>query len=65
MDDLVEYFDATYIHGQREAVQHQDGQMAVNIVQPALFPINTWNVHQSTLTGASRTNNLCEAWNSR
>ena len=24
-----------------------------------------WNVHQVTLDGEQRTNNLCEAWNSR
>lgn len=29
----------------------------------ALFPITQWNVHDATLTGKSRTNNICEGYN--
>ena len=30
-----------------------------------LFPPQIWNVHQVTIDGEQRTNNLCEAWNHR
>ena len=28
-----------------------------------LFKPETWNVHNATITGAARTNNVCEGWN--
>jgi len=30
---------------------------------PPLYPVDIWNVHETTLLGRSRTNNLCESWN--
>ena len=30
---------------------------------PPLFPPDLWNVNIQTMSGGSRTNNLCEAWN--
>ena len=47
------------------------GETAVSVVYillqrvPAPFPPQVWNVHEATLTGNARTNNLCEGWNTR
>ena len=30
---------------------------------PPLYPVDIWSVHETTLLGRSRTNNLCESWN--
>ena len=30
-----------------------------------MFPIHTWNVHDSTLLGEVRTNNYSESWNNK
>lgn len=30
---------------------------------PPPFPPQIWNVHQTTIDGEDRTNNLCESWN--
>ena len=27
------------------------------------FPLDTWNVHQTTVDDGHRTNNICESWN--
>ena len=32
-------------------------------VVPPLFPPSVWNVHDATLAGRERTNNVCEGWN--
>ena len=32
--------------------------------QPPLFTPDVWSVHVTTVTGANRTNNMCESWNS-
>ena len=29
----------------------------------SIFPPELWNVHEVTISGGSRTNNICEAWN--
>jgi hypothetical protein len=28
-----------------------------------MFPPATWNVHDATVNGDARTNNMCEGWN--
>ena len=70
LDDVVDYFDATYVTGRHRVIQPP----AVNAVaplpparirrQPPLFAPDVWNVHVATVTGADRTNNMCESWNS-
>jgi len=32
-------------------------------VNRTLYPVDIWNVHETTLLGRSCTNNLCESWN--
>ena len=54
---LLDYFLSTYV-----------GVMVVNgngqqVFQQPLFPPQTWNVHNITLNGGDRTNNVCEGWN--
>ena len=67
LEPLVDYFDATYISGTYRKVQRPPGQygtvpsMRVRKTPP-LFPPDLWNVNIQTLSGGSRTNNLCEAW---
>lgn len=65
--DLVDYFDATYVTGSIRRIQRP---VASHLIQPLrirrtppLFPPSLWNVHDVTLAGADRTNNLCESWN--
>ena len=66
--DLVDYFDATYVTGSvrrvhRPATSHRIQPLRVRRIPP-LFPPTVWNVHEVTLAGTDRTNNLCESWNS-
>ncbi|MPC94936.1 hypothetical protein E2C01_090128 [Portunus trituberculatus] len=32
---------------------------------PPIFPIHNWNMHQVTLAGEARTNNISEGWNNK
>ncbi|KAK6169919.1 hypothetical protein SNE40_018439 [Patella caerulea] len=68
LDDLVAYFEATYVNGTCRKLQRPpclDGRIPPIRMRriPPLFPAELWNVHLTTLGGGSRTNNLCEAWN--
>ena len=70
MEPHLNYFDATYCTGTYRRIQRHapdgDGQDAIMLRRIApLFPPQIWNVHQVTLDGEQRTNNLCEAWNHR
>ena len=60
--DLVDYFDNTYVNG---PVNNQRLRNANRPVQrnPPMFPPNLWNVHDATIQGDPRTNNVCESWN--
>ena len=65
--DLVHYLDATYVNGtarrvQRPVTSHRIQPLRIRRTPP-LFPPSMWNVHDLTLAGADRTNNLCESWN--
>ena len=68
LEPLVDYFDATYISGTYRTVQHPPGPdgtvppIRVCMMHP-LFPPDLWNVNIQTMSGGSRTNNMCEAWN--
>ena len=68
LGQLVKYFDQTYVSGSFQGVQLSPA--ADGTVQPIrmrrIFPLNIptiWNVHDMTVSGGSRTNNMCEAWN--
>ena len=68
LEPLVDYFDATYISGTYRSVQRPpgpDGTIPPIRVRktPPLFPPDLWNVNIQTMSGGSRTNNLCESWN--
>lgn len=67
MLSLLEYFDATYVSGTfRRIQQPSTGDMSVPMRMrriPPLYPPPIWNVHDATLNGLARTNNLCESWN--
>ena len=67
LDDLVAYFDATYVRGVTRALRRPSfgGRRMVTrfrrvapLYQPAV-----WNVHDATLADQERTNNVCEGWN--
>ena len=70
LDDVIDYFDATYVTGRHRVVQPAAANAAAPLPpvrfrrQPPLFAPDVWNVHAATVTGANRTNNMCESWNS-
>ena len=64
---LLDYFDSTYISG-RLRQQNPAQNQAVRLVlrrSPPMFPPAIWNVHDATVNGDARTNNMCEGWNSK
>ena len=63
-EELVEYFDNTYVSGQLRRRQIQGGRTGISLrrLQP-IFPPETWNCHEATMSGSPRTNNVCEGWN--
>lgn len=67
MEPLLDYFKRTYCTGTFRRVERPAPNRENVIISriPPLFPPAMWNVHQVTLEGEQRTNNLCEAWNHR
>lgn len=63
-NELVEYFDATYVTGSYRPLTRVGGNIHLRRIPPR-FPPQKWNVHQATVEGSHRTNNNCEAWNRR
>ena len=68
LEQLVKYFDQTYVSESFQRVQLSPA--ADGTVQPIrmrrIFPVSIptiWHVHDMTVNGGSRTNNICEAWN--
>ena len=63
--DLVDYFDATYVSGTTRQIQRPAHQTTTIRLRryPPLYPPAKWNVHEATLAGNSRTNNICKGWN--
>jgi hypothetical protein len=60
--ELLDYFDSTYISG-RPRQQNPAQNKAVRLVLrrcPPMFPPAIWNVHDATVNGDARTNNMCE-----
>ena len=62
--ELVDYFDATYISGSLRRRPQANGFLGVRFrrSQPQ-FPPEVWNVHDASVNNHSRTNNVCEGWN--
>ena len=68
LEQLIKYFYQTYVSGSFRRVQLSPA--ADGTVQPIrmrrIFPVyipTIWHVHDMTVSGGSRTNNMCEAWN--
>jgi hypothetical protein len=60
--ELLDYFDSTYISG-RLRQQNPAQNQAVYLVltrNPPMFSPAIWNVHDATVNGEARTNNMCE-----
>jgi hypothetical protein len=55
MNELLSYFERTYIRGRRRAGRG-------NNYGPAVFPINVWNHYQAAADGVARTTNSVEGW---
>ena len=55
MDELVTYFEHTYIRGRRLPGRGHN-------YRPALFPPLSWNKRDSAIEGIARTTNVCEGW---
>lgn len=64
-EDLFNYFDETYVSGTLRRVNKQNVSSLTVRRFPAIFPPETWNVHQTTIQNNQRTNNVCESWNNR
>ena len=69
-EQLVEYFDRTYVSGQfrqRAVPQQNMNDIAPIRVRhiPPLFKPADWNMHEVTLAGEPRTNNISEGWNNK
>ena len=63
----IDYFDSTYISG-RLRQQNPAQNQAVRLVirhSPHMFPPAIWNVHDDTVNGDARTNNMREGWNNK
>ncbi len=68
LEPLLDYFDNTYVSGVYRHIQAPplaDGTVpAVRFRRhPPTYSPSIWNVHDITLNGGSRTNNICEGWN--
>ena len=64
--ELVNYFDKTYVNGTYRRAQPAHGQEGIRIQHvPPRYPPQIWNVHQATIITEPKTNNQCEGWNNR
>lgn len=64
-EELFKYFEETYVSGTIRRINKQN-TLSLSVRRfPAMFPPETWNVHQTTLDNNQRTNNVCESWNNR
>ena len=61
--DLIECFDATYVHGPLKTIPWARGLIRLERTNMPRFAINKWNVHEITFQDSHRTNNICESWN--
>ena len=60
--DLVEYFDSMYVSGPFRSLR-VGGMLRMRRTGEPRFPLDTWNIHQTTVDDGHRTNNICESWN--
>jgi len=67
LDDLVTYFDSTYVSGCLRSTARTVGNQHNLVLRmtrsAAQFPPDLWNVNAATLAHLERTNNVCEGWN--
>jgi hypothetical protein len=63
-NDLVDYFDNTYVLGIYQNEHGRNGAVRLRRVPPA-FPPRLWNVHEATVNEDPRTNNVSKAWNNK
>ena len=64
VDDLLTYFDRTYVSGHYRQCHGQG--LTINMRRvPPMFPPEVWNVHDAVLNNAPCTNNICEGWNNK
>ncbi|XP_033758126.1 uncharacterized protein LOC117340475 [Pecten maximus] len=69
LEELVDYFDNTYVSGTYRRVQPPPAQPGGVLPPvrmrrtPPMLPPHLWNVHEATIQNEDRTNNLCESWN--
>ena len=62
MEELLNYFDSTYVTGTFRRVNNNDPDAPISVRRLApQFSPGVWNVHQATIEERSRTNNICEA----
>ena len=62
-EELVNYFDATYVTGTYRPVQRNGEQRLTMRRVPPMFPPSIWSVHSATVDSDPGTNNVCEGWN--
>ena len=60
--DLIECFDATYVHGPLKTIPGTRGMIRLERTNLPKFAIDKWNVHKNLQDG-HRTNNIRESWN--
>ncbi|CAN7991483.1 unnamed protein product, partial [Ixodes hexagonus] len=61
-EDLLDYFDSTYVTGTFRRVLTRNGTVRLRRCAPE-FPPRIWNMHVATMIDDHRTNNLADAWN--
>ena len=67
-EDLVDYFDTTYVSGNYRPVLQQNPNQQPQLTMrrvPPMFQSSVWSVHNATMEGNPRTNNVCEGWNNK
>jgi hypothetical protein len=67
-EDLVDYFDTTYVSGTYRPVLQQNPNQQPQLTMrrvPPMFQPSVWSVHNATMEGNPRTNNVCEGWNNK
>lgn len=63
-EDLVDYFDSTYVSGPYRQRLTRENCLSLCGSAPT-FPIELWNIHETTLDQGHHANNICKRWNNR